>query len=129
MVIETKAPMELFKEALWLAWQACGGPVGLGFLQDHPQATKEEVLAAVVTARDYGGSPHLQPQPSSDGGVYVNADYVFGRMMKLRVTIMVDSIKIDAGEPTPAYQAWTTTYPTYEALFTAAAKKLKEVQG
>ena len=106
------------KRAFWLAWQACGGPLGAGFLQDNPSATEEDVWANARTAGDYSGMPMRK-----DSGVY--GDYVFGRMMKLGIGFSGDTITVDPpGEPDPDYQGWCIKYPTYESLIEAAAADL-----
>ena len=72
--IKNAKPEEVMKEAFWLAWNACGGPLGMGFLQNKPDATKENIWDNVTVSGDY-------PMPINRGEVY--GDYVFGRMMKL----------------------------------------------
>lgn len=104
------------KEALWLAWNACinpGPPSSMGWFKDRPQATKDEVFGNATTRGDYPAGTGMQE------GMLV-ADYVFGRMMKLYLTIEGNSIRVSDSPPTPDYQAWCTTYPTYAALFDAA---------
>jgi hypothetical protein len=107
----------LAKRALWLAWQACGGPLGMGFLQDRPEATEDEVWDATRNAYDYSGFAGKCSKP----GV-ANPDYVFGRMMKMYLEFTEDTVSHRDGELRPAYQAWCSpTFPTYAALLTAAA--------
>jgi len=110
-------PTAVAQEALWLAWQACGGPSGMGVFQDHPGATKQDVIANVVGQGDYPGKPLSSKKE-------INADYVFGRMMKLSFSIAKDGLLYSEYAPTPDYQSWCRTYPTYEALFQAAASSL-----
>ena len=100
---------------MWLAWRACGGPLGMGFLQDRPEATKDEVWAAAQGAYDYGGCGFKQ------GAMGVaNTDYVFGRMMKLCFEYGQDWVEVSEATPRLDYQAWCDAYPTYEALVRAA---------
>lgn len=102
---------ELAKRAFFLAWEACGGPLGLGILQDNPSATEDQVWDIIT--RDYD---------SGDGRM--SADYVFGRMMKLTLTVSDNTISFYDSEPAPDYQAWCVKYPTIETLLTAANDEL-----
>lgn len=105
------------KKMLWMAWQACGGPIGMGRMQDNPLATEDSVWDAMGGARDYGGAEAKRPECRE-----VAADYVFGRMMKLYFTY---SLVTDAGNawvavsdtaPHAEYQGWFSRFPTYELL-------------
>lgn len=108
---------EVAKEVFWLAWQACGFPMGMGVFQDNPTATKEDVWKNITDMGDY-------PVPTSiKGEAY--ADYVFGRMLKLRITYGDDFITISDTPPARAYQSWCPTYPRFLDLLNAAAKILK----
>lgn len=100
------------KEAIWLAWKACGGSVGMGVLQANDQAKKDEVWKRAYDQGDYA-MRHGTPEE-------VNADYVFGRMMKLYFTVKGDTIKHRDNEPRGDYQSWCYVYKTYAALFDAA---------
>lgn len=108
--------VELASHAFYLAWRACGGPLGMGFLQDKPGATKEQVLNNVVNS-DYGGLRKSGPG-EFDG------DYVFGRMMKLTIRFDDETVSVPDSDPRPDYQAWCKKYPSYESLIEAAAKEL-----
>ena len=105
--------LDVAKQAVFLAWQACGGPMGMGVFQDRgPKQDRETVWEHAYDQRDYTvrhGGPEL-----------VSADYVMGRMMKLNFTITGDTIKHRDDTPRGDYQAWCYTYPTYAALFDAA---------
>ena len=96
------------KEAMWLAWTAAGGPAGMGMFRHNPDANKEAVW----------GRQGLEPS-------YVNADYVFGRMLKLRFHIRGDTLDIPDDQPCFDYQGWCGKYLTYAALFDAAEKVVK----
>lgn len=111
-------PRNVVEEALWLAWQACGGPSGMGILRDRPSATKQDVLNNVTVKEDYPGYP---------GSSGIDADYVFGRMIKLRCDIAEDGILYPDSPPRFDYQAWCKVYPTYESLFSAALTNLREM--
>ena len=108
------------KEVMWLAWNACGGPREMGFMQDKPDADKDAVWKQAFERRDY---------PGMNGGHWerINADYVFGRMMKLRLSVEGNVINVPESEPHPSYQGWCHRYKTYAKLFDAAeAAVLKE---
>lgn len=108
----------VLKEALWLAWQAAGGPQGMGFMQDRPHADKEAVWDQAYNMKDYSGRlPYL--------GADLNADYVFGRMLKLRVRRpSPETLSFSDSEPRHDYQSWCGKYKTYAALFDAAEKAI-----
>ncbi len=101
------------KNIFWLAWQA-SECLGMGRLQNKPGATIDMVWDNVVTSGDYTVSHDRPGEPS--------ADYVFGRMMKLRLKYDDVSISYPDSEPRPDYQSWCRKYPTYEALINAAMK-------
>jgi hypothetical protein len=104
------------KEALWLAWQAAGGPSGMGFLQDNPAADKEAVWDRAYNKGDYFGRHGMDD-------CAVNADYVFGRMLKLRFEIHGAVLEIPDDIPRRDYQGWCGKYKTYQALFEAAEQE------
>lgn len=116
MVIETNDPVELAKEIFWLAWQACGGPRGMGFLQNRPEATRDDIWNNVSCSGDY---PINRSEPQRP-----YADYVFGRMMKFGMEITDHSITVRDGQPRGDYQSWCAIYPTYEGLVAEAQKSL-----
>lgn len=118
MFIKSKKPDELAKEMFWLAWQACGGPSGMGFLQDAPNASKEDVWSNIVNKGDYPGNSR-----SRDNRPY--ADYVFGRMMKFGVDIKEDGIEVRDMDLRPDYQSWCVKYKTVNDLVEAAQENIK----
>lgn len=101
----------------WLAWQACGGPLGMGVLQDHPSASEDEVWNRVIESGDYAMNHDSRPWAPY-------GDYVFGRMMKLGLTIYGSSINVPDQELRSDYQAWAVKYPTYPSLLDAAATEI-----
>jgi hypothetical protein len=108
------------RRAFHLAFVACGGPTGMGFLQDRgPNVTEDQVWENVQTRGDYPANPNSRPDRAY-------GDYVFGRMMKLSVTYSQKdgTIQIRDDEPRYDYQGWCRKYPTYAALFEAAASQL-----
>jgi len=109
------------QEMLWLAWKACGGPLGMGFFQDNPRATKEDVWVGMVSASDYNGFTGKMPDVGE-----VRSDYVFGRMMKLRFNFGSDFIEWDdyADPADRSYNAWASKFPTITKLFDAAVAAL-----
>ena len=105
--------LEIAKEAIWLAWNAVGGPAGSGFLRDNPAAQKEEVWKQAYEMGDYSGRGSMEKS-------YVNADYVFGRMLKLRFHIKGDTLQLPDNAPQRDYQGWCHKFKSYEDLFHAA---------
>ena len=110
---------QVVKRAFWLAWQACGGPLGMGFLQDRPGSAEEDVWDHARGAGDYSGADALRSKAGEAHG-----DYVFGRMMKLHIEFEDDTVSTRDEAPTRDYQAWCGRYPSYDALIDAAAKDL-----
>lgn len=104
------------KEAVWLAWNACGGPMGFGFFRDAPGSDKEAVWNQAYNNLDYAVR-HGGPEE-------VNCDYVFGRMMKLRFTVEDGVLTFGDYEPRGDYQSWCHRYKTFRALFDAAAESV-----
>jgi len=121
---KTEDALRLVKSAYWLAWQACGNPMGMGWLQDRAKATAEDVWGGIENASDYGGFAAERSQKKAKSGDF-HADYVFGRMMKTSLHIRCGNVFTQTDEPRPDYQSWCHTYPTYEALLKAAAKAEK----
>lgn len=120
MKIQHENAVELAKEMFWLAWQACGGPVGMGTLRDRPGVTKEDIWEQITgqVAGDY-----LIPQGKA-GEPY--GDYVFGRMMKMGLTVTADYVEFHDGDIREDYQAWSRKYPSYEALAKHAIENLEK---
>ena len=119
MRIECKNPEAVAKRAFWLAWKACGGTEGMGFLQNNPAAGEEDVWNNARVGADYAG----KREPKT-GEVY--GDYVFGRMMKLTLKWNETGIEFRDAVPTRDYQAWCRKYPTYQALIEAAIAELSK---
>ena len=107
------------KRMMFLAWIACGGPSGMGFLQNRPNATEDEVWTNVKTRGDYPGGRDDQPDE-------VYGDYVFGRMMKFGASYGPDGIKINTEKPRPDYQSWGFRYKTTKDLIRATEKSFIE---
>jgi hypothetical protein len=120
MTIEAPlTPQDVAKRMFYLAWLACGGPLGMGILQDRGSNVKEEeVWKAVYNQTDYPGDTR-----NTKESIY--ADYVFGRMMKFGVFIKDDTVRFNDLPLRPDYQAWCRKYPTMTALFGAALESLK----
>ena len=108
--------LEVLRSAVWLAWVAAGGPQGMGFMRDNPKADKAAVWKQAYECGDYSG------RHPGDGN-NLSADYVFGRMLKLRVRRPSPTVlELTDNTPTRDYQSWCGKYPTYAALFDAAEK-------
>jgi hypothetical protein len=122
MKVKVHGDVESFaKRMLYLAWNACGGTFGLGFLQDNPAASEDEVWNNTVNTGDY---PFRSAVISNAKKNEVSADYVFGRMMKLYFIMTEDGIEIHNNEWRADYQSFCRTYPNAAALVDAAAKSL-----
>ena len=122
MLIETPNlnPVSVTKRAFFIAYEACGGPAGMGFLQARQGATEEDVWNNVVVAGDY--PVNLRDSEAKE----VYGDYVMGRMMKLGLTPKETGVEVSESTPRADYQAWCKTYPEYSDLVEAAIKSLTE---
>ena len=108
---------QFIKRLFFLAWQACGGTSGLGFLQARDDADENKVFDNVLRAGDYPGVPHHAPR-------LISSDYVFGRMMKLNVYLVDDDSIGMYGEWRRDYQGFSGKYKTPEELFEATKASL-----
>lgn len=121
--------MAIIKRMFYLAWKACGGPVGMGVFQDRRlegrEATEEEVWRNVVGAEDYGGCKFSNREDEFYG------DYVFGRMMKWGCRLDGTTIDIPERSPyRPDYQGFAHKYPSPLSLLVASLNSLGlEYQG
>ena len=112
----------LMKRMFFLAWKACGGPEGMGWLQDRgPIESEESVWNNIQNSGDYPGrNSHLINKDPTR----IHADYVFGRMMKMLLIYKDDQLSFYDNELSPDYESWCTKYPSYEDLAKAAAAEL-----
>ena len=123
MRIECKNPEAVVKRAFYLAWKACGGTHGLGWLQDRgSDMSEDQVWNAVFNSTDYPGGGFNNNKP---GKVY--GDYVFGRMMKMGLKWSENWVESPGIKPRLDYQAWCDKYDSYETLINAAIESLKNV--
>lgn len=113
-------PEELASRMFFLAWKACGGTTGLGYLQDRPDAFENDVFKNVVMQGDY--YPIERRTMFGD----LHAEYVFGRMMKLTIRIKEDSVQILNDKFFINYNGFYSTYPTPQDLAKAAVDSLTE---
>jgi hypothetical protein len=130
MKVHCTNPEEVVKEAFWLAWNACGSPLGMGMFQDNPRATKEDIWNNLNQGKLGGDYPNMEKvnvlRPNSKGDLY--ADYVFGRMMKLGFEWDGDGVTIDENRTLRRdYQGWCGKYPTYLSLIEAAIRNVAAV--
>jgi hypothetical protein len=107
----------LAKRMMFLAYEACGGPMGMGFLQARSNVTEEQVWNNVVNNGDYPGGP-----VNRGGRIY--GDYVFGRMMKFGVEIVDNTVSFRTDDLRPDYHAFSGTYRNGEKLAKAALSSL-----
>lgn len=118
----------LAKRVFYLAWKA-SRVVGSGVLQDQGDKTEEEVWGCIGGREDYASvSVEIMGKQKLERGI--DADYVFGRMVKLGVRVENEVLRIMSGgsDPQPDYQSWCGSYPTYEALLQAARNDLTETE-
>lgn len=104
MNIPVQNPEVVAKRAFFLAYQA-SHVVGMGFLQAEQGVTEAEITSHVRDNKLYG-------------------DYVFGRMMKLRLEWNHEAVIVPDSVPHPEYQSWCSVYPTYASLIDAATRSL-----
>ena len=114
--------------ALFLAYESAGPPMGMGFLQAREGATEAEVWANAMHSGDYPGN--WKDSVREEEALYLHADYVFGRCMKLNMRITAESIEVLGGDCwRPDYQRFCGVYPNGDFLLKAARESLaREVQ-
>ena len=100
MLIKHDDPRTLAKRAFFLAYEAAGGPQGMGMLSARANVTEEDVYANVVGNGDYTMQPEREPERKMYG------DYVFGRMLKLSIEVKDDGVETPEYEPRRDYQGW-----------------------
>lgn len=113
--------MAMAKRMVFLAYKACGGASGMGFLQEMRlggiPASENEVWKCAYNQEDY------PMKHSKSDEVY--CDYVFGRMMKWGCSWDENGIlDIPDRSFSHDYQSFSRTYPDNNALVTAAASSL-----
>ena len=119
------------KRMFTLAYAACGGTAGMGIFQERKSVSEDEIWRNVYTMGVYPGTASRTKEDTASGDAY--GDYVFGRMMKLRVQFdkRAGTITIPDYAPQADYQGWssgkpkvasdvpyslTNKYPSYLAL-------------
>ena len=115
-------PEAVVRRAFWLAWQACGRPAGMRFLQDCPSATEQDVWNNVRTAGDYSQGARQLMGSDKPGDAYGN--YVFGRMMNLGLKWDAEGVDCRDDKPKRDCQEWCRVYPSYTELVQAAIESL-----
>lgn len=118
----TGVRMDIFiKRLFYVAWQA-SVTLGMGRIQANPAATEADVWRNIWHAGDYP----VRVTPAQPG--VVNADYVFGKMMKLAVTFTETMFSVTHGEaPRYDYQSWALIYPNVDKLIDAVVKTFPAV--
>lgn len=89
---------------------------GLGYLQAVDNASEDDVWNNVSNNGDY-------PVNHNEPGRW-NADYVFGRMMKLSIQYAEGTLIIRPDNPQPSYNSWCIKYKTPDELFKDAIRSL-----
>jgi hypothetical protein len=115
-VITSVEPETFIKRAFYLAWQACGGPLGMGVLQDNPKAVEEDIWKNVNISGDY---PTHHNKPNEYYG-----DYVFGRMMKWGCRVENGVISLRNEEFDRSYNSFAHKYKDTKSLLDATAESL-----
>lgn len=112
---------DVVKRMVFLAYQACGGAVGMGMLQEMrlggKDAEEEQVWKCAYNEEDYPGLRRTRPNS-------VRCDYVFGRMMKWGCEWEKDAVKFNDRTFTRDYQSFCGTFPDNKSLAEAALKSL-----
>ncbi len=109
------------KRAVKLLWDACRGPMGMGFLQDRGDGISEDaVWSQAYGCKDYGGGREFRNLRESE----VYCDYVFGRMMKWGCKWGEGWFETPDWEFRPDYQAFCGSYRDNGAIVIAVAKSL-----
>ena len=111
----------LVRRLFYLAWKA-SVVIGRGVLQDRGHQDDNTVWCAVFNKDDYPRFREIVGFENKPGEV--DADYVFGRMMKLRVRWRGNVIEFDDREWRPDYQTFCRVYPNPESLIHAAAESI-----
>jgi hypothetical protein len=118
---KTTAPyagITVAKRMVYLAWQKSRCE-GMGIFQDRGPQNEDAVWKQAYDRGDYPcGRINME-----DGSC--NADYVFGRMMKLYLQFTDNTVEFNDGAARSDYQSWAYKYPTFEVLFDAAMESLK----
>lgn len=109
---------QMAKRMLALAWDAAG-VYGYGAFQDRPDAKEVDVWDCMASARDYGGLEHKRPKSGE-----VDADYLFGRMMKLNFSFGDNTVSGHVRQWNHDYQSFCHRYKDFDALVNAAAVSL-----
>jgi hypothetical protein len=108
---------DFVKRMLFRAWEF-SDVVGMGALQDRgPNMTENHIYENVVNMSDY---PYKIGRPN-----HINADYVFGRMMKLRFKIENDILETNNDNDYRLdYQSFYLKYPNFRSLVNAIAEEM-----
>lgn len=113
-------PMEVFIKRLFYVAYKASVVLGAGFIRAINDATEDEVWKNVTTNGDYA----MNFNKPND----LNADYVFGKMMKLGVKFTEKEFEITRGDnPRYDYQSWVLIYPTVDKLIEATANTFPNV--
>lgn len=118
---ENVKTVDVVKRAMFLAYEACGGPLGMGVFQARNGVTEDDVWKNVTTNGDYAGN--FAPKVCEEHGA-AKGDYVFGRMMKLSCNWEGSDLTYSKNNPTLDYQGWCHKYKTYDKLFSTALEQV-----
>ncbi len=112
----------LCKRMVFLAFNACGGAMGMGVFQEMrlggKAASEEEVWKCAYNKEDYPGGRH-----SRDANE-VDCDYVYGRMMKWGCSWKENVVTVRDFPFKRDYQGFSRVYRDNSSLIHAALKSL-----
>ena len=113
-----KEATNVAKRMFWLAYNA-SEILGMGMMSAVADATEDDVYKQ-VSGQD--SHDYISKQGSSEK---LNGDYVFGRMMKLTISVDGKTLLWGNDNTDISYQSWAKKYPTKTELFEAAVESLK----
>lgn len=107
---------EFLSRLLFLAYES-SSVFGMGKIQARPGMDEKMVFSNIIRSGDYPGRVVQQGT--------INADYVFGKMMKISIRLHGENVfEFLGGEPRSDYQSWCTRYKTYENLVQVTSSDL-----
>jgi hypothetical protein len=116
ITVPASQAQSIVSKFFYLAWSA-SKVMGMGFLQDRHAATEQEVFSNVIRSGDY-----VLPVHGGNNRTY--ADYVFGRMMKLGISVTRNGedcdLEVSDSPAKPDYNSWSGTYNSPADILDAA---------
>jgi hypothetical protein len=114
---------QFLRRAFYLVYEA-SEVIGMGALRARSSVTEDQVWENVAMAGDYPGLPDTRHPRTLD------ADYVFGRMVKWRIRFPGDNeMEFRPAEFDPEYQSFSSTYKDNKAIVDAVMASFGIVDG